>query len=257
MGKTTQRRLQEMLALLGQRAEMDVPTLAERLSVSEATIRRDLATLEKSGKLIRTFGGARLREESSLVARTFGEKRLYSRGEKEQIARAAAVLVEPGMVVALDTGTTVWRVAAALRGKGPLTILTSSLPVIEELGAVDANKIICAGGEFRAENLDFVGTATTTAFDRLRADIVFLGADSLIPGQGLFSMEQESANTIVILGRIADRRIVVADHSKFTKKGVYLALKQDDIGCVITDAGIDAETREQLSSAPYELIIAE
>ena len=73
-----------------------------------------MAALESAGQVVRTFGGARLAAESSLLERTFGQKRELLRREKETIAREAARLVSPGMTVALDSGTTVWRVAAAL-----------------------------------------------------------------------------------------------------------------------------------------------
>lgn len=64
-----------MLDILRERGQTDIATLVQQLGASEATIRRDLTNLEKQRVLSRTFGGARLLETESLVARTFERKR--------------------------------------------------------------------------------------------------------------------------------------------------------------------------------------
>ena len=255
MAKAVLARCERLLRMLEETGEMNVAELVNELSVSQATIRRDLAKLERQGKLIRSFGSARRVENSSYLVRTFGDKRLTMSKENARIARAAASLVQPGMVVALDSGTSAWHVAKALRGKAPLTILTASLPVLEELGGCDDISLICAGGEFRAANLDFVGPAATNAFSRMRADIAFFGADSIIPGKGVFSRDAESARVSAAIARVSASHAVVAEHSKFAETGLYLVLGPDDIDHVITDAGIASDLRRELASDPYELVV--
>ncbi len=257
MGKASEQRYERLLALLTQHGELDVAALARALDVSEATVRRDLGALEREGKLIRTLGGARLREESSLVVRTFREKHERMRAEKERIARAAAAYVEPGMVVALDSGTTVWRVAAALRECGELKVVTAALPAIEELGSVPSVELFCVGGRLRPENLDFVGPAAVAAFSELRADVGFLGVDSLVAGRGVFSSDLESAAITAAIGECSRRRVVVMDHSKIDERGCFLGLPSEKIDCLITDNGIEGRVREALRSEPYEVVFAE
>lgn len=225
--------------------------------MSEATVRRDLAALEGEGVLVRTFGGARLLEPASLVARTFGQKRQRLRQEKERIAQEAARLVQPGMIVALDSGTTVWRVAAALKDKAPLTLLTTALAAVEELGPVPGMRIFCTGGQFRPENLDFVGPTAVAAFAGLHADIAFVGADSLIVGRGLYSADQSSAAILSAIGACAGRRVAVLDHTKINAQGMFLGLPSDRLDCVVTDSGLDEQTRQALQTGPYELVVVE
>ncbi len=255
--KALKERQRRLVALLESRKELDIPTLIQELAASEATIRRDLSILEERGLLIRTIGGARLRDTPSLVVRTFEERGRKCRREKEAIARAAAALVEPGMVVAIDSGTTSWRVAAALKRKGPLTVITSALGVIEELGSAPGIELFCMGGQFRRENLDFIGDTVTEQLEKVHADIAFMGADSLIPERGLFATDYFTSLVSRALSRCCSRCVVVVDHSKISAQGTFLGVPVQDIHLVITDWGVDQTSRRLLEEAPCELTVVE
>ncbi len=249
-------RRKRIVRLLEERGEVAVSDLLNELGASEATVRRDLAILDDAGSLTRTFGGARMKEAPSLVVRTLEQKLHVMRAEKERIARRAAKLVEPGTSVGLDSGSTVWRVAAALKEKAPLDVVTNALPVIEELGAVDGMQINCVGGRFRRANLDFVGNEALGALGSLHVNVAFLGIDSLIPGRGIFADSQEDALGHKAVGEIADVCVVVADHTKVNTRGVYLGLGVEQIDYVIMDDGFDGEARATMEADPYDLIIA-
>jgi DeoR family transcriptional regulator of aga operon len=253
MSRKTSNRHDQILARLGDHGDLDMAALRQMLGVSEATVRRDLRFMETQGKLIRTFGGARKPAEPSLVAATFGEKREKMRDAKERMARAAAAMVQPGMRVLLDSGTTIWRVAAALKQTKPLTVITCSHALIDELGSAEGITIFCVGGRFRRSNLDFCGEQTVSALGGFRADIAFLGADSLIPGRGLYATDPDSAVITQAIGQCADCRVVVADHTKINRNGFLLALRCERIDVVITDAGISDEVRKQLEADAYKL----
>ncbi len=249
-------RQQRLVRLLRERGELDVATLVRELATSEATLRRDLTNLERSGDVVRTFGGARPAEARSLVVRTFGEKREQMRLEKEWIGREAARQVQPGMVVALDSGTTVWRVAAALREIRPLTVITSALAPIEELGAIEDVKIHLVGGRFRRENLDFVGPEVAEAYAGLRADYAFIGADSYVPGRGVYSTDAESGAIVSAIARCARQRVLVCDHTKFNARGCCLALASKFVACIVTDDGLEDKTLQQLKADGRIVVIA-
>jgi len=245
-----------LLVLLQEMQETTVGQLVGDLGVSAATVRRDLKAMEEKGLLARTPGGARYLSPASLVSRTFEEKRSRMRAEKEQIACAAGALVEPGMVVALDSGTTVWRVAAALRDMAPLTVLTAALAPVEELGAVEGIGIHLVGGRFRGRNLDFVGSATVAAFDRFSADLAIIGGDGLRLGRGVYSTDEEGAEVVSALAGCARRRVVVMDHTKLDARAPWLALPFESIDVLITDDGVGKETLPHLEAEPYEVILA-
>jgi DeoR/GlpR family transcriptional regulator of sugar metabolism len=256
MDRTTKQRRRKLVSLLEEYGDIRVHTLAKKLGVSGTTIRRDLQALAEDKALVRIHGGARLLEPQSLVARTFEEKRNRMRQEKARIGRAAAKIVESGMVVALDNGTTAWQIAAALKDKTPLTILTSSLAAIEELGAIEGISIYLSGGRFRPDNLDFVGTGTIETFGKFHADISFTSSDAFLMGRGTFGVDETSASMSSAVGLCADRKVVTIDHSKFGGKGCYPVLSISDIDCLVTDSGLNETLRRQVSDAPFELILA-
>jgi DeoR/GlpR family transcriptional regulator of sugar metabolism len=247
----------DMIKLLEQEGELNIEALVKALSASEATIRRDLVTLEESGHLVRTFGGARIVTATSLVTSTFEQKRGTMRKEKEQIARKAAELVKPGMVIAIDSGTTAWRLAAALKDKTPLKVITSALAVFEELGAIEGISIFCTGGKFRLQNLDFVGASTIDAFKKLNADIAFFGADSMIPGRGAYSLDEQSSDVARAMVSVANVKVLLADHAKINSHGCFQVLSADEIDYMITDNGIDPDIKEKLEQGNCKLIIAD
>jgi len=248
-------RQRRLLELLRERREMVLAEMVQELGVSEATMRRDLIALESSETLVRTFGGARFREPPSLVVRTFKEKSGAMSPAKVHIAQRAAELVSPGMTIALDSGSTTWRLATALRDKAPLRIVTNALPVIEELGDLPKMSIFCVGGRFNRGNLDFVWSAAATGFSGFRADGGFVGIDSLIPGRGAFADTQEDADVILAIRGISDRVVVVADHTKLEARGMFRALDVPQIDCVVIDADLDARMCRRLQADGYELLI--
>ena len=250
-------RQKKMLDLFEERGDVGRATLVKELNVSEATIRRDLHALEETGLLIRTLGGGKLLRNSSLVVQTFEKKRAEMREQKERIAQKAASLVKTGMVVGLDSGTTIWRIAAALKETIPLQILTSSLTPIEELGAVETISIYLAGGVFRPENLDFIGSHVVGAFSKLHADIAFIGADSFIPGKGVYCFDESSATVTNALACCADVKVLVVDHLKFDVKGCWQVLPSSQIDYIVTDSGINKSMLKRLKQESYQLLIAD
>ena len=84
----------------------------ERLDVSQATIRRDFDQLAQQQMITRTRGGAVANGVSYDLPLRY--KTAKHSAEKQRIGAAAAALVEPGMVVGLNGGTTTTEVARAL-----------------------------------------------------------------------------------------------------------------------------------------------
>jgi DeoR/GlpR family transcriptional regulator of sugar metabolism len=249
-------RKDQLIDLLQERGEVAVEHLVALLAVSEATVRRDLAELQDAGVVVRTFGGARLAAEPSLVSSTFTVRRDSGRAEKERIARAAAELVEAGMTIVCDSGTTVWRVAAALKAKAPLTVLTSALAVVEELGPVAGNTVHCSGGRFRLANLDFIGARAIAAFAGFTAQVAFVGADRFVPGRGFYARDEESAALCAAIAGCAERVVVVMDHSKFAGTAPHLALACADVDTLVVDSGLSPEQRARLSGESFTHLIA-
>src|SRR5512139_3366333 len=106
-------RQQEIVSRARAQGRVDVAALAEDLTVTAETIRRDLTTLERAGVLRRVHGGAipveRIGFEPVLATRD-----AVLTEEKERIAKVALAEVPDEGAIILDAGTTTARLAQAL-----------------------------------------------------------------------------------------------------------------------------------------------
>src|SRR5882757_7485448 len=124
-----QRRHELILRTLRAEGPAPVSVLAERLGVSQATVRRDLVQLDREGRLTRVYGGAMSAADNDEPFAQVAEVRV---DDKDAVARRAAELIADGDTVLLDIGTTAHRLARQLRDRS-LTVITSSLAVYDEL----------------------------------------------------------------------------------------------------------------------------
>ena len=149
----------------------EVVELAQRFSVSEMTVRRDLARLAHEGRLRRVHGGAVSEREEPPFAQIAVERL----AEKERIGGAAAALVADDQTVMIDIGTTTLQLARHLHGRR-LTVITSSLAVIEELLPDAGIDLVVLGGSVRRNYRSLVGVLAEDALRQLSADVAFIGA---------------------------------------------------------------------------------
>ncbi len=101
---TRYQRLNALLELVAERGALEVSNVAVEMSVSTATIRRDLDHLADQQLVMRTRGGAIANSIAADLPLRYKTDRNAS--EKQRIGRIAASLVSDGMVVGLNGGTT-------------------------------------------------------------------------------------------------------------------------------------------------------
>jgi DeoR/GlpR family transcriptional regulator of sugar metabolism len=247
-----------ILGLLSRSEEVPLSTLVMEFKASEATIRRDLAQLETEGKIIRTFGGARMARDMFLSAKSFQERTKKEVDEKKKISESAIALITPGMTIALDNGTTTWMIATLLRNISPLTVITNSLPIINAMSDLLGIDLISVGGRLRLRNLDFIGNITTEILRNWHTDIAFVSGDSIRPLQGIYKIEDESAAIVQAMCFSSNKIVAVMDHTKIDKPiGSYLALPATKLDLLITDRAGGALSAETFANTPYEVQLVE
>lgn len=233
-------RQREITAYISSVSEASIPELVRLTDSSIATIRRDLLELHEQGKLIRTPGGARhLEQQQSLVLRTFDQRRSHNAEAKLAIAAAARDLVQPGMTIAIDSGTTCWQLATQLTNIKPLRVLTSAVAVIETLGDCEDIELVVIGGVFRKSNLDFTGPQTINAFRQYSVDLSFLGCDGYLPGKGIYTDDLDTHAISQAIANCGKKRVVLFDSSKVGQSQCCRILEENEIDCIITDAELD------------------
>jgi DeoR/GlpR family transcriptional regulator of sugar metabolism len=235
-----------------------ISDLVAALGVSDMTIRRDLEALRERGLLEKVHGGAAAIEGSSLFEPGFAAKSSQMEAEKLAIADVAATMVRAGTAIALSAGTTTFALARRLVDVAELTVLTNSVPVAGVLhrdGRSDQT-IILSGG-VRTPSDALVGPFAVDVIRSLHVDTVFLGIHGMDARAGLTTpniLEAETDRALIAAGR---RLVVLADHSKWGVVGISSVAGLAEADTIVSDAGLPADAREQITAAVARLVLAD
>ncbi|MCC5957630.1 MAG: DeoR/GlpR transcriptional regulator [Natronohydrobacter sp.] len=245
----TSKRQARLLERLQARTYADTQDLQTYLGVSEATIRRDLVDLEARGLIRRTHGGA-LPIGQVVQEYSNAERMVQNSAEKLRIAKIAAELVQDGDVVFIDAGTTTLQLARQLSHRASLTFVTNGIDIASCLSAADVRSLYVTGGEYCNMNHSMIGPIATEAISRFNVDKLFLSVSSVDLGRARINVATPDVAAVQreMIG-IAQKVIVLADHSKFSKSAMSVISSLDDVDLIITDAG----TRQLASAAPESL----
>jgi DeoR/GlpR family transcriptional regulator of sugar metabolism len=229
----------------------EVVVLAQRFSVSEMTVRRDLAHLAQEGKLTRVHGGAvRDREEPPFAAIVVEHK-----AEKDRIGRAAACLVADGQTVMIDIGTTTLAVARHLHGRN-VTVITSNLAVVEELLPDPEIELIVLGGIVRRNYRSLVGVLAEDGLRQLSADVAFLGASGVRDDLSVMDSTMVEVPIKRAMIDVAERTVLLVDAAKFEMRGSVRICGAEELDVVVTDAPATALGVVALEQAGVSLVHA-
>lgn len=221
--------------------------LAARLDVSLMTIHRDLDELERQGVLRKVRGGA-TPQPSSLFESNVRYRLTQAAPQKRALARAALAQIEPGQAVLIDESTTGLALARLLGKRAPLTVITNSLSVMQELRTTRDISLIVLGGDYWPRHEAFCGLACEAAVSALRADVLFMSTTA-ISGGVAYQPDQDIAVAKRAMIAAAARRVLLVDHTKFGRVALHRLAPLTDFDLVITDDGIDAAGLRQLREA--------
>ncbi|NBF40025.1 MAG: DeoR family transcriptional regulator [Spirochaetes bacterium] len=223
----------DILRILQARKRISVGELTSRLSVSEVTIRKDLALLEDMGLLTRTHGGAALAEDREHRRALVVRRRENVEG-KALIARAAAELVEEGETVYIDAGSTCALLAENLADR-TLRVVTNSIDAVATLADAPSVALFSVGGSYRKEAGSFIGPLAVAALEGMHISTAFLGTSGFT-ADGVFSsqntIESELKKQVI---RRAGRTVLVVDRTKFGRTAFAVFACADEVDLVVTD----------------------
>jgi DeoR family transcriptional regulator of aga operon len=231
-----------------------VSDIAKELDVTPVTVRKDLKYLEEKKLLYRTHGSASpVNPHTSDVDLHVKEK--IKIGEKKRIAQAACHLIEPNDSIIIGSGSTVQTFAEELKPTSPLTVVTASLKTSILLTDLDKVEVIQLGGIVRKNSFSVVGDFANRIFDVLTCSKLFLGVDGIDFENGVTNSNIEEAILNKKMMEASLRTIILADSSKFGKRGFGKICNLDEIDVIITDSGIPDATAKRLEELGVELII--
>ena len=232
-----------------------VSDLVSMLNVSAVTVRKDLTELEKSDKLYRSHGKAVL-VNPYINNRSVNEKEKLATDEKHAIGREAARLITRNDSICIASGTTVHALARNIVPIHKLTVVSASLPVSNILSQHENIDIYQLGGMLRHSSLSVVGEYASRILDQCSFSKLYLGVDGIDVDYGITTTEIREATLNQKMMAAAQKTIVLADSSKFGRRGFAKIADIDAVDIIITDAGVSPKVIKKLEDLGIELIIA-
>ena len=233
-----------------------VSDLVTMLDVSAVTVRKDLTDLEKSDKLYRSHGRAVL-VNPYINNRSVNVKEKLATNEKHAIGREAARLITRDDSIAIASGTTVHALARNIQPIHRLTVVSASLPVSYILSAHEDIDIIQLGGMLRHSSLSVVGEYAARILEQCSFSKFYLGVDGIDMDYGITTTELREASLNQKMMAAAQKTIVLADSSKFGRRGFAKIADIDTVDVIITDAGVSSTFVKRVEDLGVELIIAD
>ena len=249
-------RRNQILEILRREERVLVGPLAIQFDVSEETIRRDLANLEKLGLAAKCYGGATLAE--SRMVPPFKVRKKLNVEEKKTVAALIADMVDDGDFLMLDDSSTSFFVLRALHGKKGLTIVTNSVESILELSNQHENwKVISTGGNLDQDVFAFFGRQAEETVRSFHVDKAVISCTGLDLDGQYTEAGIDNANIKKAMMASAKETILAMDSHKFGRTAFLSVGDLEQIYAVVTDKDPGREWRELLQEHNVRLIFAE
>lgn len=227
-------RHQAILDQLQHEGSVNVLNLCNQLDVSAVTIRKDLKLLEDKGLLFRSHGGASL-HNPYINEQPVNEKEHLRADEKSRIGQAAARLITPDDAIIIASGTTVLAMARYIQPIGSLTAITASLNVALELNLHEKIEVLQLGGILRKSSFSVAGPFGEGMLDYFSCSKLFLGIDGIDLEFGLSTTNLFEAQLNQKMMKAAQKTIVLADSTKFGRRGFGKISRIEELDQIITD----------------------
>lgn len=244
-----------ILSAVQERPVATVPELVALTGASEATIRRDIATLHVQKKLRRVRGGAESitpPQFVGLAGRPFSVNETIHIAAKRAIAKAAVELCQDGEAIIINGGTTTFQMVHPLSARR-CQVFTNSFPIAEHLLKHSKNTVLLPGGAIYREQNIILSPFEDDGSRHFYARRMFMGARGLGPlglmeGDPLLIQAEQK-----LIGQ-ADELVVLVDSSKFRNRSSLVLCPLKRIHTVITDDGISDREAQMLEAAEIRLI---
>ncbi len=233
---------------------MRIEDLTERFGISLMTVHRDLDELVSRG-LLRKTRGIVSAAPTSLIEASDVYRSSRQSAEKSALALAALRFVEPGQAIFFDDSTTVLQMVPHLAAKAPLTVITNSLRLMNDVKGMNDITLLALGGQYHAWCSAFMGRMTTNEISRLRADSVILSM-AAVTDDIVFHQSPEMIDAKRAMFDSAATRILLIDHTKFERRALHGFGPLTSFDIVIVDDRIPASHLERMRTKGINVVVA-
>jgi len=250
--RNTQLRRHTIVNLVNQMGEVSVEELSAQFETSEVTIRKDLASLEQNGLLLRRYGGA-IALPKEVVNDELSPKVSI---RKESLAKAASKLIRDHNRIVIDSGSTTAALINQLNDKHGLIVMTNSLHVANALNELESEPtLLMTGGTWDNHSESFQGKVAESVLRSYDFDQLFIGADGIDLERGT-STFNELVGLSKVMAEVSREVIVMVESDKVGRKIPNLELSWNDIDVLVTDKELSDDYVAKIESHQVRVIRA-
>jgi len=247
-------RRDKILALIREKKSVSAKLIASEFYISEATVRRDLNTLEQEGLIRRTHGGALLAEgRDKDMPLSFRENDNIR--EKRDIAEKALTLIHDDDVIMMDSSTTALILARRLHIFRGLTVITNGIRTANALSAHHGLKVICTGGYIRENSFSMVGQHACESIARYNADLFLFSCCGFSTTQGITESTDEEALIKQKMFACSAKRVLLCDSTKFDKVFLSKTCRADELDTIVFNAPPPPAIEKDLREAKVGIVV--
>ena len=244
-----------ILEYIQQKPSVSVAELSDIYQVSTVTIRKDLNSLSKEGKIERTHGGAMNRSLTRYEADEDEREGLNTEKKKEIAARAYG-LIKEGSTVILDAGSTTLELARLLAANPVknVTLITHALNIALVFQHSHAYTLIMIGGQYRPKIMSFVGPYAVKMLQEIHADIGFIGINGFTLKEGLTTPSPYEAQMKLTILERSRESYLLTDLAKFGNIAMSKVADLSKLDGIICDSDMPEKLRHELDDLGLKII---
>jgi len=198
-------------------------------------------------------------EELSLYIHVIDEPEYSARQEqsvsdKRLVASVAATLVRDSSTIALDCGTTAYELCRFFLERTNLTIVTTSVRIMELCIGHPNLMVVVPGGNLRPKEGSLVGCKTAEFLSEIFVDQFFLGIGAINLNAGITEYSAEDTDIKKILVHNAKEVIGLADSSKLNKVSFSRVCGISDLDVLVINGKIDEILHGELEKGGVRLL---
>ncbi|WP_299493932.1 DeoR family transcriptional regulator [uncultured Shewanella sp.] len=249
--RNTQQRRHSIISLLNEQGEVSVESLSACFDTSEVTIRKDLATLEKSGLLLRRYGGAITVPND--ISSPFTAK---LSANKLSIARTSAKLIRDHNRILIDSGSTTAGLISLLNDKRGLLVMTNSLQLANAIRELENEPtLLMTGGTWDPHSESFQGQVAEQVLRSYNFDQLFIGADGISLERGTTTFN-ELTGLSQVMAEVSREVVVMLESEKLGRRIPNTELSWDKIDVLVTDDRIEKDVVEAMTEQGVRVLLA-
>lgn len=230
-------RRDDLLNMLSPSAPTGVRVIAEKLFISEPTVRRDLKELAAEGLVIRTHGGVMLSSLAADKSLPLCRREYLMNEQKDAICRKASEIIKNGDVIMLDNSTTALHMVPYLKNKKDIIVITNGIRLAEAL-CPENIKCLMTGGQVKTEAYGLIGADAVKFLSSYNADVCFFSCRGISPDGRLTDTSVGEDEIRAAMISKAKKSVLLADSSKLGLTFWHNLCHISELDAVFSDAEI-------------------